>query len=295
MSAPAWQDLALRAADGHALAARCCTPAGPVRGDLVVAGATGVPQRFYRGFAEHAAGAGWRVWTLDYRGIGESRQGPLRGFEMRYLDWARLDLEALVQAVPAEHGRPLAMVGHSFGGHAFGLLESHARVGRFVTFGTGAGWSGWMPRAERLRVETMWRLIGPWLVRRHGYLAWSRLGMGEDLPLGVYREWRHWCRYPRYFFDDPAEGPALAERFAAVRTPIAAVNALDDRWAPPRSRDAFMAGYRGTRWQSVDLRARDSGVGGPVGHMGYFRSAARPLWTRTLDWLARDPGDTIPF
>ncbi|WNQ02454.1 hypothetical protein ROJ25_06300, partial [Pseudomonas aeruginosa] len=25
-------------------------------------------------------------------------------------------------------------------------------------------------------------------------MAWSLLGMGDDLPLGVYRDWKRWCR-----------------------------------------------------------------------------------------------------
>ncbi len=26
-------------------------------------------------------------------------------------------------------------------------------------------------------------------------------------------------------------------------------------------------------------------TGEPIGHMGYFRAACRPLWDETLDWL----------
>jgi predicted alpha/beta hydrolase len=190
------EPLHLRAADGFGLTALRYAALGPRQGHLVVAGATGVPQRFYRRFAQHAAAQGLEVLTLDYRGIGLSRPDTLRGFEMDYLDWARLDLAAAVDAVP-EDGLPLFMVGHSYGGHAFGLLPNHERVARFVTFATGAGWHGWMPFAERLRVLAMWRVMGPLLTRWKGYLPWSLLGMGEDLPLPVYRQWRRWCGYPR--------------------------------------------------------------------------------------------------
>jgi predicted alpha/beta hydrolase len=276
--------LDLRAADGYPLKALRYRPAGPPQAHLVVAGATGVPQRFYRRFAQHAAAQGFEVTTLDYRGIGLSRPASLRGFRMDYLDWARLDLAAAVDAVP-DDGRPLVMVGHSYGGHAFGLLPNHARVSRFVTFATGAGWHGWMPWAERLRVLAMWRVLGPLLTRWKGYLPWSLLGMGEDLPLNVYRQWRRWCGFPRYFFDDPQmRSQGLAERFAQVRTPIVAVNALDDRWAPPASRDAFMAAYRNSPCRSIDLHPRSMGMKA-IGHMGYFRPAAAPLWDEALGWL----------
>jgi predicted alpha/beta hydrolase len=281
------EPLRLTAADGYALAALRYPARGPRRGHLVVAGATGVPQGFYRRFAQHAAAQGYTVTTLDYRGIGLSRPPSLRGFEMDYLDWARLDLAAAVDAVP-EDGTPLFMVGHSYGGHAFGLLPNHARVARLITLATGAGWHGWMPRLERLRVLAMWRVLGPLLTRWKGYLPWSLLGMGEDLPLPVYRQWRRWCSFPRYFFDDPALRPLrLAERFAAVRTPIVALNAVDDHWAPPASRDAFMAAYRNAECRRVDLHPRSLGLKS-IGHMGYFRPGARALWDELLGWFDND-------
>ncbi|KPF52801.1 alpha/beta hydrolase [beta proteobacterium AAP51] len=276
----------LVAADGYRLTALRYRAGGPPQGRIVLAGATGVPQRFYRRFAQHAAAQGFETLTLDYRGIGLSRPAELRGFEMDYRDWARLDLAAAVDACP-EDGVPLFMVGHSYGGHAFGLLPNHARVAGLYTFATGAGWHGWMPPLERLRVLLMWRVLGPVLTRWKGYLPWSLLGMGEDLPLGVYRQWRHWCQFPRYFFDDPELAAEVQAQFAAVRTPIVAANALDDHWAPPASRDAFMAGYRQAGWRALDIAP--VAPLGPIGHMGYFRPAAQALWAPVLAWFSSLP------
>jgi predicted alpha/beta hydrolase len=282
--------LTLHAADGYALAALRYRSQGPERARLIVAGATGVPQGFYRRFAEYAAANGYTVLTLDYRGIGLSKPKTLRGFRMDYLDWGRLDLAAAVEAVAGEGagagpGRavPLYMVGHSYGGHAFGLLPNHDKVDGLYTFATGAGWHGWMPLLERVRVKIMWNLIGPLLTRWKGCLAWSKLGMGEDLPLDVYRQWKHWCRYPHYFFDDP-EMRQVAAGFDTVRAPIMAVNAVDDLWAPPNSRDAFMRGYRNAPWFGITIDPAASGIG-KIGHMGYFRPQAHTLWAAALDWF----------
>ena len=85
----------LTAADGRRLAARWFEPAGqPARAVAVVNAATGVPQRFYRHFAQWLAQRGYAVLTYDYRGIGESRQGPLRAESARMRDWALLDMPA---------------------------------------------------------------------------------------------------------------------------------------------------------------------------------------------------------
>ena len=282
-TAPAPQPLQLLAADGYRLGALHYPAAGQPIGRLLVAGATGVPQRFYAHFASFAASQGVAVWTLDYRGVGLSRPPSLRGFRMNYLDWARLDLAALLDHVEAQGAGPIWMVGHSYGGHAFGLLPGHERVERLATFATGAGWHGWMPPLERLRVILLWRVSGPIVVKFKGYLAWSALGMGEDLPRDLFLQWRRWCQWPRYFFDDP-DLPGLAEQFAQVRTPIRAINALDDKWATPASRDAFMQAYCNAVVERITVDPRQGGFG-EIGHMGYFRPRAISLWQETLDWF----------
>jgi predicted alpha/beta hydrolase len=280
----------LQASDGFTLTALEYPAQQPVKGRLIVAGATGVPQLFYKRFALFASRRGYRVLTMDYRGIGLSKHGSLKGFSMNYLDWARLDLAAALDymakpcaSASSDKAQPLFMVGHSFGGHAFGLLPNAHQVSRFYTFGTGAGWHGWMPRLEQIKVLAMWRIVAPALVRAKGYLAWNKLGMGEDLPLGVFRQWRHWCRYPRYFFDDPAMVETTAG-FGKVNTPMVAANAVDDLWAMPQSRQAFMSGYTQNTWQSVDIDPKSIGAKA-IGHMGYFRANAEPLWKQVIDWF----------
>ena len=271
----------LTAADGYLLSGARYPAQGLLKGRLVVAGATAVPQGFYRRFAEFAAARGFETLTFDYRGIGRSRPASLVDFKMNLLDWARLDLAAAVDAM-SEGDTPLFVVGHSYGGHAFGLLPNHGDVAGFYVFGTGAGWHGYMPFAERLRVLAMWNVVLPVLTWWKGYCPWKMLGLGEDLPVDAYQQWRHWCRFPRYFFDDPAMG-GIEQSYAKVNTPIIAANALDDLWAPPSSRDAFMQGYVNTTVTREDIDPRCIGSG--IGHMGYFRQAAEPLWERVLDWF----------
>lgn len=277
--------LVLQASDGFRLTVMAYSAQGHRKGHLIIAGATGVAQRYYKRFAEFAAQQGVDVWTIDYRGVGLSKPQTLRGFEMNYLDWVRLDLATLLSHVVAQKTGPIWMIGHSYGGHAFGLLPGKEHVQRFATFATGSGWSGWMPPLERLRVWFMWQVIGPLLVRLKGYLAWSLLGMGEDLPRKVFLQWRHWCQWPRYFFDDPQQ-PLLAHEFAQVTIPIRAINALDDKWAPPASRDAFMAAYSHAQLECITIDPKSISMSS-IGHMGYFRPQASALWQETLNWLTR--------
>ncbi|NRD42939.1 alpha/beta hydrolase family protein [Corallococcus exiguus] len=279
---PGGEPTTIAAKDGYLLGATRFAAKSPQRGRIVVAGATGVPQEFYTRFALHAAAAGFEALTFDYRGVGRSKAESLAGFNASFVDWARLDLAAIIDSVP-EDGVPIFLVAHSFGGHALGLIPNHGRIAGCWVCAVGAGWAGWMTPLERARVLALWNVILPPLVRWKGYMPWSSLGLGEDLPLEVYRQWRRWCRFPHYFLEDPTV-PELKESCATVRVPILALNALDDAWAPPRSRDAFLLNaYPHAPLQRVDV---DPKTLGSVGHVGYFRRHASPLWDGAFEWFA---------
>lgn len=207
---------------------------------------------------------------------------------MSLLDWGQLDLAAVVETTARDDGLPLYMVGHSFGGHALGMLPNHHRLNGFYGFGIGAGWHGWMPYTERLKVLFMWHLALPALTWWKGYCPWKMLGMGEDLPRDVFWQWRHWCKYPRYFFDDP-KMQGIESRYAEVTVPIVAANASDDRWATVQSRDAFVSGYLNAPMTKIEIAPHS--LQGGIGHMGYFRPSAQTLWHDALEWLSSPARD----
>ena len=67
--------------DGYPLAARHYSADKP-KANIILAGATGVPQAFYRRFAEYAATYGYNVITFDYRGIGRSKPADFKNFDI---------------------------------------------------------------------------------------------------------------------------------------------------------------------------------------------------------------------
>ncbi|NHC04467.1 alpha/beta fold hydrolase [Acinetobacter sp. 187] len=271
-----------KALDGYVLSGIRYHLQSEIKAKIIVASATGVPQPFYRRFAEYAAKLGYEVLTFDYRGVADSAPAQLKGFEMSYLDWGALDLAGAIEFL-AEDSIPLFIVGHSYGGQALGLTPNHDKVNAMYCFGTGAGWSGYMPFKEKFKVQMMWNIIFPPIVALKGYLPWSKLNMGADLPLGVYQQWRKWCKHPTYFFADP-ELPDLKQRYANVKTKIFAVSALDDDWALPNSRHAFMQHYTHADLKFINISAADYGLK-QIGHMGYFRKGAEPIWNEMIHTL----------
>jgi predicted alpha/beta hydrolase len=253
---------------------------------IVIAGATGVPQAFYRRFAEFMVSHNYEVMTLDYRGVGLSAPPKLKGFKADFLDWAQYDLAAAIEFT-RDQGGPVYVVGHSYGGHALGLLPEQIKVDAAYLFGTGAGWHGHMPRLEQVKVLWLWKVLGPILTAIYGYLPMKMMRMGEDVPLEVYRQWRRWCQFPNYFFGDPKR-PEMKAKFARVKTPMIFFNTTDDLWAPPKSRDAFIASYSQATIIRVDFNPDDHKLK-PIGHMGYFRKSSQGLWPNVVDWFDNQP------
>lgn len=103
---------------------------------------------------------------------------------------------------------------------------------------------------------------------------------GADLPVNVYHQCRKWCKNPTYFFGDP-EQQQLKKQYAQIQTPIFAVSALDDAWALPASRQAFMQYYSNAPMTFIDLTAQHYNLN-EIGHMGYFRKGAEKTWDQAL-------------
>jgi len=275
------------ATDGYPLGATLFEPVHPMRGVVLIASATAVPQGYYAKFARYLATQGFRVVTFDYRGIGRSKpKNGLRGFRARMRDWAALDLSAAVDyADTLTDGKPLLYVGHSFGGQALGLLPNNHKISRAFFAASQIGYWRLFPSPEKYRVWFMLRMLGPALYTVFGYVP-GKVGMGEDLPKGVFREWAGWCMKPRYLYDD--ETLDARKNFPNYRGALRAVGMSDDDWAPPATVAGLLAGYTGTTPEHITVTPEAAGQK-KIGHFGYFREPSRePLWREAAEWLARD-------
>ena len=267
------------ALDGYILTGTLYSPLN-AKAQIVVASATGVPQPFYRRFAEYAMKQGYQVLCFDYRGVAQSAPKTLKNFQMSYLDWGKYDLAGAIDYLN-QFNLPIFMVGHSYGGQALGLTPNHQLIKAMYCFGTGAGWHGYMPLSERIKVQVIWNIVFPPMVAASGYLPWSKLKMGADLPKHVYQQWRKWCNNPTYFFGDP-EHKYLHDVYAQIKTPIYAVAALDDAWALPASRHAFMQHYTQAPMHYIDITPQQYDLK-DIGHMGYFRKGSEKIWQDIFD------------
>lgn len=285
-------DITLPAMDGFSLSATLFLPRGRKRHAVVINSATAVPRKIYRGFAAYLAGRGCAVLTYDYRGIGDSRLPSLTGynrprslvgFDATMSVWAARDVAAAVAWMRGRYkDLPLAYVGHSFGGQALGLLPNNAEISRALFVSAQAAYWKLMPKPERYRIYALMKLLGLPLSRVLGYMP-GRLGLGEDVPRGVFEEWTRWVMSPRYLFDDP-NLPALGN-FPNYTGALRALCFSDDPWAPLPAVELLCSGLISTTPEIVTISPADIGAT-KIGHFGFFRPEHRDtLWRGAAEWL----------
>jgi len=272
--------------DGVQVAVRRYDPTGEPRASIVIGGAMGVRQSFYEPFAQWLAQQGLRVWTFDYRGSGDSRNGAsLRGFEADLFDWAR-DYEAVIDAAKATlPEQPLYLVGHSLGAQLPGFLQRPGQVDGLVSIAAGSGY--WRENAPKLKRSILyfWFVLVPLATRLCGYFPGRRLKKVGDLPRGVILQWRRWCLHPRYSVG--AEGELALQSYGRVRFPVLALSITDDELMTLAGTESLLSFYAGAprameRIAPADVQARR------IGHFGFFREQfSQSLWPSTVDKLHR--------
>jgi predicted alpha/beta hydrolase len=285
-------DITFPATDGYLLGATLFLPRGAKRHAVLINSATAVPRKIYKGFAGYLARRGFAVLTYDYRGIGDSRQKALIGynqpkslvgFKASMADWAALDVTAAVAWMRDRYKTlPLNYVGHSFGGQALGLLSNNTEVSRALLIAAQAGYWKLMTAPERYRVFALLNFIGVPLTRFLGYApAWS--GLGEDLPKGVFEQWAGWVMKPRYLFDDPTL-KTLAN-FGNYKGALRSLCLSDDPWATRPAVELLCSGFTAAKPEILTITPADAGTA-RIGHLGFFRPEHRDtLWRGAAEWM----------
>ena len=273
------------ALDGYPLAARLLVPDGTPKAVVQLNGGTAILKEFYGSFARFLVENGYAVCLWDYRGTGESAPSSLRDFPARMLDWGTLDMPAVLDFLDETFPNlPKLAFGHSAGGQQVGFMPNLDKLSGLVCFATSSGYWGFMPTDYRLKTHLFFHGVVPVGNALLGYTAARRLGIMEDVPKGVAREWRAWCSRPDYFFDPKFFGKTVPTgRFDALPFPVKVFWATDDPISNARSVPAFWRHVRSLH--SLDVEALSPAEFGlkSIGHFGLFRKTAREtLWPKAL-------------
>lgn len=271
----------------------------PSRAVVIISAATSVRCTYYARFADYLFNHGLDVMLYDYRGIGVSRSGSLRGFKASWSDWGVLDAHAILMRAQREcPGQPIDMVGHSFGGCTVGLAAGASRVRRLVTVGAQFAYWRDYAAAQRWPMFARWHVVMPLLTRLCGYFPGKRLGWLEDTPAGVVKDWgASSTRYEKL----PSARHLAAPPFSSVTAKILAISLSDDPFGTVAAIERLLSHFNTSARTHLRIKPEEIGETS-IGHFAFFHSRFQTtLWPIALQWLlagelaADVPGQTVSF
>lgn len=277
-STTAPETVTLTCADGVTLVGHFFTHANDRTPEpVLIAPATGVKQQFYFRFAQWLAQQGHDVLVFDYRGIGMSLQGPLKHCTANLAQWGQQDQRAAIDWLLQRTGaKQLVLAGNSAGGQMMGLLPNHDSIARVVGISASSGWFSAMALGFRLKAVLGMRVLLPLGIALKGYGTTAALGLGENLPAQVARDWADWCAAGGYATQAVRAHPEQ-DFHAAVRMPVTVLYAADDDIANSGTVDDLLRTFPAAPTHSLQIQPRDYGLA-HLGHLNWFRASHQAVW-----------------
>jgi predicted alpha/beta hydrolase len=263
------QPLIIYAQDGYPLAAHFYTAQTQSKPyPILIAPATGIAQGFYRNFAEYLTHLGYNVMSFDFRGIGGSLHGPLHENSASIVDWGH----SLLTKTQADQ---VILIGHSAGGQLLGIMPNFQRIAKLVTVAGSSGHIRGLKGRTQLLAPFMFYGIFPLGNKITGYAPTKMIGMGENLPQQVGRDWAHFCRYAGYVIN--AQTRLQFNYHQDTVCPITAIFAKDDEIATPTNVNDLLRLYPNAPQTVLTLDPK-SYQHHKIGHMLMFKKSHHNLW-----------------
>lgn len=263
-------------------------PALKAKGTVLLASALGVPQQFYKYYAQFLAESGYQCLTFDYRGTGLSTyQGNIRDVELSH--WGTFDLEAAIQeatsrAVSVDAEQEVFLVGHSIGGQILGLAKSVNKLKAAVFVASSAPfWRRWS-FPQILRIGFVCNFLLPVFSFSRDMYPARAVGLSSmDLPASCTRDWGRWMRNKDYLFGERFKLPVAG--YKNFNKPLLSFAFDDDDFAPKVNVDYLLNFFKSAQITSEYISS-DSLNLGAIDHMGFFKQKfSNSLWQKSLDWI----------
>lgn len=265
--------------DGYSLSARFYNAQARQKHScpILICPATGITKQFYNSFAHWLSLQGYDVLVFDFRGIGDSLHGPLSKSKASIVQWGQLDIPAAIDTLLHKtRASKVILLGHSAGGQLLGIVPNYDKVAKVVAVSGSTGHVKGLKGRTKLLAPIMFKGIFP--IARHtlGYGPTNAIGMGENLPKDVAREWAQFCSKPGYVMN--AIGKTVHEDFHhVIQIPITALWSSDDEIATRANVKDLLRLYPNADADMIELKPAQYGHKG-IGHMLMFKKSHQNLW-----------------
>lgn len=275
----AFEPMRITCQDGYSLSARYYANSSgqSQQNPILICPATGISKNFYHHFAVWLSDQGFDVMSFDFRGIAESLHGELKDCDASIQDWGQLDIPAAIDSLLAKtQQQKITLLGHSAGGQLLGIVPNFNKVQRLIAVSGSTGHTGGLKGRTKLLAPLMFKLIFPISSRIKGYGATKFIGMGENLPKNVAKQWAEFCSRPGYVSN--AIGKSIFEDYhQQIQCPITVYWSSDDEIATQANVQQLLSLYPHAETQMHELVPQQHGFKS-IGHMAMFKRSHQVLW-----------------
>ena len=272
------KEIGIKTSDGYVLSATLRKPTQKPLGFVQINSGTGIPQQFYRHFAKYLTQQGYITVTFDYRGIGKSKPGRLKGFKATNLQWGELDMTAVLNwGVNNYPALEKILIGHSMGGQLIGTMKNADKVDRTFLIASGTGFWKDMPKGKlKYLMPFLWYVYIPFTTFICGYGAAKKIKQGENLPKGVALQWRNWCVNKNYWASGSNYG-INTNSFEKLKGKLKSISFSDDKIISEKANKELLKYYKNVKVENMQISPLDLGLR-KIGHFGFFSPTSEKLW-----------------
>lgn len=274
-----FETLEISCKDGYSLSGRFYPKQNSSKNNhpVLICPATGITQHFYQAFAEWLATQGYDVLSFDFRGIGRSLHGHVSKSEASIVNWGQLDIPAAIDTLLCKtQTEQVILLGHSAGGQLLGIVPNYQKVAKVIAVSGSTGHVKGLKGKTKLLAPVMFNVIFPLARITKGYGPTQAIGMGENLPKDVAKQWAQFCSKPGYVMN--AIGKTVFEDYhAKIDCPITVLWSSDDEIATTTNVKDLLRLYPNADSQMIELKPK-SYAHKAIGHMLMFKKSHQNLW-----------------
>lgn len=276
-----FQNINISCTDQYHLAARFYSPKKPNTTTLpiLIAPATGITTQFYHPFAEWLAEQGFHVLSFDFRGIGKSLQGSIKKSKANIIQWGQLDLPAAIEKLlQLTQANKIVLLGHSAGGQLTGIIPNYQKIAKIISVSGSSGHTKGLKGKTRILGPIMFHGIFPIARYTLGYGPTKMIGMGENLPKDVAKQWAEFCAKPGYIINAFNQELNVNQDFhKKITQKITSIYATDDEIATQKNVNDLLRLYPNAQIKTIALNPLEYQYP-HIGHMLMFKRSHQKLW-----------------
>ena len=247
---------------------------------ILISPATGITKNFYHSFAQWLSDQSYDVLVFDFRGIGDSLTGKLKDSKASIVQWGQLDIPAAIEKLLEKtQANKVILLGHSAGGQLLGIVPNYEKVAKVVAVSGSTGHVKGLKGRTKFLAPIMFKGIFPLARRTLGYGPTNAIGMGENLPKDVAKQWAQFCGKPGYIINAIGDTVNTHDNFhEKITTPITALWSSDGEIATKVNVKDLLRLYPNSKTEMIELNPQ-SYKHKAIGHMLMFKKSHQNLWS----------------